>query len=80
MNRISKFEMAVKATEKMIADFEDRKQKAINGGNYSRAAEMDSYVSGMSQALTNFQMSGALEEIQKTQELLDSRIPKVEKK
>lgn len=71
MNKISKFEIAVKVTENMIAEFEAKKQKAIKEKNYSRAAEMDFYVDGMSQALTNFQVSGALEEIQKTTELLE---------
>jgi protein-arginine kinase activator protein McsA len=44
-----KIEMARKVTEKMIAEMDAKLQQAIKREDWAKAADIDSYVSGMRQ-------------------------------
>jgi hypothetical protein len=64
------FELVVTVTKNMITNVERDVEKAVKAENYSTAAEKDAYARGMSQALTNFEVSGVSEQLKKMEELL----------
>lgn len=58
MNESSqKAEIAVKVSRKMITDMEYKLQEAISHENWSRAADLKSYISGMEQILIVFEQA-----------------------
>lgn len=50
-----KIDLAFSVANKMILDMEKKKQEAILSENWRRAAELDSYISGMQQILIVFE-------------------------
>ena len=49
-----KLELGLKVSEKMIADMEDRLQDAIEHENWTKAADLKSYINGMDQIIIIF--------------------------
>lgn len=49
-----KLELGLKVSQKMVADMEARLQEAIERENWSRAADLKSYISGMDQIIIVF--------------------------
>ena len=47
----NKFELAVRDSERMILYFEEKLKKAIKEENWSKAADLKSYIGGMQQIL-----------------------------
>lgn len=52
-----KVELGVKVSQKMIADMEGKLADAIRREDWNRAADLKSYISGMSQILIVFEQA-----------------------